>query len=466
MRKVFHLVFLYVLIVSGCTWAPEFQRPATPVPDSWPKGEAYRISPIEDAKFPPEIKWQDFFADDKLRTVISEALKNNRDLRLAVLNVERVRALYGIQRAELLPSVNAAGTMVKERVPADLSTTRRVTTQEKYTVNLGISAWEIDFSGRLRSLKDRMLEEYLATEQASRGVRAILIASVANAYFALAADRESLRIATLTLRTQQEMFDLMKQRYEVGLISELDLKRAQTQLEVAKGDVARFTQLVAQSENALFQLVGSTLPPDLLPEGLEQVQPPQDVAPGIPSEVLLRRPDILEAEHRLKAANANIGAARAAFFPRITLTASVGTASTELSNLFKSGQGTWNFIPQIVMPIFDARTWAAYDVAKAEREMALTTYEKVIQEAFREVADALAVRGTVTRQLEAQKAMVEALSRVYTLSNTRYMKGIDSYLSVLDAQRSLYEARKGLVNLRLLSYTNLVTLYKVLGGGS
>ncbi|MCX7816391.1 MAG: efflux transporter outer membrane subunit [Syntrophales bacterium] len=464
MRRIV-LFFVFVFIIYGCTFAPEFQRPATPVPDSWPKGEAYSI-PVEGAKIPTEIKWQDFFADGKLCAVISEALKNNRDLKLAVLNVERVRALYGIQRAELLPSINAAGTMAKERVPADLSSTRRVTTQEKYSVNLGISAWEIDFSGRLRSLKDRMLEEYLATEQASRGVRAMLIASVANAYFSLAADRENLRIATSTLKTQQEMFELMKKRYEVGLISEIDLKRAQSQLEAARGDVARFTQLVAQSENALFQLVGSTLPPELLPDGLDHVKPPQDVTPGIPSEVLLKRPDILEAEHRLKAANANIGAARAAFFPRIALTASVGTASAELSNLFKSGQGTWNFMPQIVMPIFDARTWAAYDAAKAEREMALTKYEKVIQEAFREVADALAIRGTVTKQLEAQQSLVEALNQTYILATTRYMRGLDSYLSVLDAQRSLNDAKKGLVNLRLVSYTNLVTLYKVLGGGS
>jgi multidrug efflux system outer membrane protein len=257
---------------------------------------------------------------------------------------------------------------------------------------------------------------------------------------------------------------LIRKRQDVGLASELDLRRAQSQVDTARVDVARYTQLVAQDENALNLLVGSPMPQELLPADLVSVSPPKEVSPGLSSEVLLRRPDVLAAEHQLKAANANIGAARAAFFPRISLTTAIGTASADLSGLFKFGQGTWLFAPQIIMPIFDARTWSAYDVTKVEREISVAQYEKVIQTAFREVADALAVRGTVNQQIAAQQSLVDAVAETYRLSNARYTKGIDSYLSVLDAQRSLYGAQQGLIVLRLARLVNTVALYKVLGG--
>ena len=316
-------------------------------------------------------------------------------------------------------------------------------TAEQYSVNLGISSWEIDFFGRIRSLKDRALEEYLATDQARRSAQILLVSSVANAYLALAADRENLKLAASTLETQEASYKLIRKRYDVGLASELDLRRAQSQVDTARGDVARYTQLAAQDENALNLLVGSPVPPALLPAELGSVSPPKEISPGLSSEVLLRRPDVLAAEHRLKAANANIGAARAAFFPRISLTTAIGTASADLSGLFKSGSGTWSFAPQIVMPIFDARTWSAYDVTKVEKEISVAQYEKAIQTAFREVADALAVRGTVNQQIAAQQSLVDAVAETYRLSNARYTKGIDSYLGVLDAQRSLYARATG-----------------------
>ncbi|PKN60575.1 MAG: multidrug transporter [Deltaproteobacteria bacterium HGW-Deltaproteobacteria-11] len=463
-----YLLFLLIGIafgLSGCTLAPKYTRPAAPVPADWPKGAAYQeAKPATGAPTAPELKWQEVFPDEKLQQIITTALKNNRDLRLAALNVERARALYGIQRAELLPAVNAVGAMSRQRVPADLSSTGKAMTVEQYGVNLGISSWEIDFFGRIRSLKDRALEEYLATDQARRGAQILLVSAVANTYLTFAADRENLKLALSTLESQEAAYQLIRKRHDVGLVSELDLRRAQSQVDVARGDVARFMQLAAQDENALNLLVGSPMPPTLLPSDLGSVNPPKEISPGLSSEMLLHRPDVLAAEHRLKGANANIGAARAAFFPRISLTTIIGTASAELSGLFKSGSDVWSFAPQIVLPIFDARMWSAYDATKIEREIAVAQYEKAIQTAFREVADALAMQGTVSRQIAAQQSLVNAFAETYRLSNARYTKGIDSYLSVLDAQRSIYAAQQGLIALHLARLVNRVTFYKVLGG--
>ncbi|MDX9822805.1 MAG: efflux transporter outer membrane subunit [Syntrophales bacterium] len=455
-----------VTLLGGCTLAPKYSRPASPVPADWSTGAVYQeTKTAASASTAAELPWREFFTDERLQKVIGIALGNNRDLRLAALNVERARALYGVQRAELLPTVNAAGIMSKERVPADLSSTGSARTAEQYSVNLGISSWELDFFGRIRSLKDRALEEYLATDQARFCAQILLISAVGNTYLTLAADREALKLVTSTLQTQEDSYRLIRKRYDVGLASELDLRRAQSQVDAARGDVARYTQLAAQDENALNLLVGSPIPTELLPAELVSVSPPREVSAGLSSELLLRRPDVLAAEHQLKAANANIGAARAAFFPRISLTTTIGTASADLSGLFKSGSGTWSFAPQIAVPIFDARTWSAYDVTKVEREISVAQYEKAIQTAFREVADALAVRDTVNRQIEAQQSLVDAVSETYRLSNARYTRGIDSYLSVLDAQRSLYSAQQGLIVLHLSRLANRVTLYNVLGGG-
>jgi multidrug efflux system outer membrane protein len=451
------------LFVGGCTLTPEYTRPAAPIPVAWPTGGAYSTQlPTDSSQL---LEWQEFFTDPKLQQVIGLALTNNRDLRLAALNVERARAYYGIQRAELLPAVDATGSGSKARVPADLSSTGRRQTIERYDANLGVASWEIDFFGRIRSLKDRALQEYLATEQARRSAQILLVSSVANTYLTLAADRESLSLAETTLTTQRSAYDLIKFRFDLGMVTELDVHRAQTQVDVARGDVARFTQLVAQDENALNLLAGSPVPGGLLPAKLANVTPPTEISAGLSSEVLLHRPDVLQTENLLKAANADIGAARAAFFPRISLTAAIGMASSDLSRLFKSGSGAWSYAPQIVMPIFDARTWSAHRAAEVQREIAVTQYEKAIQTAFREVASALAVRGTVGEQVAAQQSLVQAVADTYRLSNSRYDKGIDSYLSVLDAQRSLYAAQQGLVSLRLAKLANDVQLYAVLGGG-
>lgn len=466
-RQLFFLLVGIVLFLGGCSLAPKYTQPQAPIPAEWPQGAAYKDKrAMPGAPTAPELSRQDFFADEQLQKIIETALSNNRDLRLAALNVERTRALYGIQRAELFPRVNAVGSGSKQRVPADLSTTGESMTMEQYGVNLGISSWEIDFFGRIRSLKDRALHEYLSTEQARRSAQIALVAEVARVYLTLAADRGNLKLVRSTLETQQAFYGLIQRRYEIGLATELDLRRAQTRVDAARRDDARFTQLAAQDQNALNLLAGSPVPEDLLPADLSSVTPPKEISPGLSSEALLNRPDIVAAEHRLKGAYALIGAARAAFFPRISLTTSVGTASDELSGLFKSGSGAWNFAPQIVLPIFDARTWAALRVTKADREIILTQYEKTIQTAFREVADALAVQGTINQQVSAQQSLVNAVAETYRLSNKRYTNGIDSYLGVLDAQRSLYAAQQVLIALHLVRFANQVRLYAVLGGGS
>lgn len=468
-RCVFFLLLGMTLVLAGCSLAPEYTRPEAPVPADWPTGAAYQETGAMPATPPAtEISWHEFFADERLQQIIDAALNNNRDLRIAALNAERARALYGIQRAELFPTLNAVGSGSKQRVPADLSGVDKKITAEQYSVDLGILSWEIDFFGRIRSLKDRALEQYLATEEARRSAQILIVSGVVNAYLALAADREALKLAETTLETQKRAYDLIKRRADVGLSSELALHQAQTQVDTARRNIAVYKQLAAQDENALNLLVGSPspVPRELLPADLDSVHPPKEISPGLSSEVLLLRPDILAAEHQLKAANAYIGAARAAFFPRISLTAAVGTASAELSGLFNSGQGTWGFAPQIVMPIFDARLWSAYDATKVEREIALAQYERAIQTAFREVADALAVRGTADEQVSAQQSLVDALSKTYRLSDARYTKGIDSYLGVLDAQRSLFAAQQVLIALRLGKLVNQVRLYAVLGGGS
>ena len=461
------IIYGFVIFLGGCTLAPEYTRPEAPVPAAWPIGPADKDISIKPGEVPAaDIAWRNFFIDERLQKVIDLALANNRDLRLAALNIERTRAFYRIQRAELLPSVNAGATFSKERVPGILSGSGHQATNELYNVNLGISSWELDLFGRIRSLQDAALQEYLATEQARLASQISIVAEVANTYLTLAADRELLKLAQDTLKTQEATYNLIRRRYEVGASSELDLLQAQTLVDAARVDIYRYNAIVAVDENALRLLVGSTVQDGLLPTELNTVAMRKDISSGLPAEVLLRRPDIRQAENLLIGAHANIGAARAAFFPRITLTTSIGTTSDQLSGLFSSGSDTWSFIPRIVMPIFDARTRPAYDVAKVDREIILNQYEKAIQVAFREVADALAQRVTLGDQMAAQQSLVKAAAESYRLSDLRYKNGIDSYLSVLDAQRSLYGAQQGLISVRLSSLTNLVTLYKALGGGA
>lgn len=456
----------FILLLGGCSLAPRYTRPPAPIPAHWPQGAAYSSKAVPARTHDVHrLAWQTFFTDPKLQAVIETALENNRDLRLAALNVERVRGMYGIQRAELYPVVDFSGSAGKQGRSRDLIAPSDSRIVEQYDVNLGIAAWEIDFFGRLRSLKDQALEEYLATDQARSSAQIALMAEVARRYFTLGADRENLLLAGATLENQQRSFDLIQKSYNAGLATEIDLRRARSQVDAAKRDVPRFTQLVAQDINALALLTGTRVPEKLFPADLDGIDALEPLSPGLSSEVLLNRPDIVAAEHRLKGADAFIGAARAALFPRISLTGAFGTASDDLSGLFKSGTGTWNFTPQITAPIFDARAWAALEVSKTDRRIILTRYERAIQTAFREVADALAVQGTIDDQLAAQKSLVDSVAATYHLSVKRYNMGLDSYLGVLDAQRSLYAQQQVLISLRLTRLAGQVTLYAVLGGG-
>lgn len=463
------LVVLSVCLAGCSTMAPKYVQPATPVPTVWPNGPAYKTEAAEPGQqTAAETPWRLFFADGQLRTLIELALKNNRDLRVAILNIERFQAQYQIQRADLLPKVDASAAASFQRIPERLSGTGRAETVDQYSVGLGLISYELDLFGRVRSLKDQALEQYLATEQARRSVQISLVSQVADGYLTLAADRERLKLARETLASQQESGQLIQRRYEAGVSSLLDTTQAQTSADAARVDIARFTTLVAQDENALSLLVGSPLPAELLPTTLtETLSAVKDLPPGLPSAVLLRRPDILQAEGQLKGANANIGAARAAFFPRVTLVSSVGFGSDELGGLFKAGSLAWSFAPRISLPIFDGGSnKAGLKVAEVDRDIALAQYEKAIQSAFREVADALAQRGTIEEQLTAQQSLTDATAGSHRLSQARYDKGIDSYLTVLDSQRSLYGAQQNLIGVRLARLANLVILYKVLGGGS
>jgi len=470
MKRTNLTIVALVLSLAGCaTMAPKYEQPAAPVPAAWPNGQSYKAESAKLEQKPlADLPWQDFYVDGQLRKLITLALDNNRDLKVATLNIERFQALYQIRRADLLPKVDANATATYQRIAENFSSTKLPQTLHQYNVGLGVSSYELDLFGRVQSLKGQALEQYLATEQAQRSVQISLVSQVATGWLALAADRERLQLARETLANQQDSYKLTKSRHEAGISSALDLNQAQTIVDAARVDIARYTTLVAQDENALDLVVGSKVPADLLPQALsESLTSLRDITPGLPSDVLLTRPDILQAEGELKGANANIGAARAAFFPRITLVSAVGFGSDDLANLFKSGAFVWKFAPQVSLPIFDGGTNKAnLKVAEVDRDIAVARYEKAIQTAFREVADALAQRGTIDEQLAAQQSLNDATAESLRLSRARYEKGVDSYLTVLDSQRSLYSAQQNLIGVRLSRLANLVTLYKVLGGGS
>lgn len=468
MNRAPALATLSLLAFCGCaTMAPDYERPALPVPGAWPSGEAYlSAGSTEGAASAPGLPWGDYFANESLRKVIALALSNNRDLKVAALAVERSQALYGISRADLFPQVDATGGGIAARTPGTLTNNGQPVTFRQYDVGLAVAGYELDLFGRVRSLKDRALAAYLATDQARRSVQVGLVSEVAGRWFALAADRERLGLARETLAVQEKSYELTKRRFEGGVSSELDLRQAQTSVDAARVDIARYTALAAQDRNALDLLAGAPVPEDLLPAELDAVTAMKELSAGLPSEVLMRRPDIVEAEESLKSANANIGAARAAFFPRITLTTSFGLASDELGDLFRGAARTWSFAPRISVPIFDGgANRANLKVARADRDIAVARYEKAVQAAFRDVADALAQRGTLGDQLSAQQSLVDAATVTRKLSDARYEKGVDSYLSVLDAQRTLYAARQNLITVRLALLANRVTLYRALGGG-
>jgi multidrug efflux system outer membrane protein len=470
-------------LLAGCTTlAPTYRRPEADLPGAWPTvaGASAAASPATTAASAPaaaasaalaaDIDWQVFFTDPALRRVIDAALRHNQDLRVAVLAVEKAQQQYGVQRAELFPTVNASAGQTVQRVPETTSTTGRAAISREYTATLGFAAYELDLFGRVRSLRDQALEQYLATDEAQRSTRISLIAQVATAYLTLQADQARLALARQTLQSQQSSYNLTRRSHELGVSSELDLSQAQTSVESARVDVARYTTTVEQDRNALVLLIGNQASATLLP-----AEPPAQMGAavtlaalpmGVPSDVLLARPDVLQAERTLRAANANIGAARAAFFPSITLTARGGSASTALSDLFTGASRTWSFAPQITLPIFTAgANQANLKIAEIERDTAVAQYQKAVQTAFSEVANALAQRATLGEQLAAQQALTQAADRAYTLSDARYRKGVDDYLTALDAQRTLYAAQQNLITTQLSQQTNLVTLYKVLGGG-
>ena len=449
--------------LTGCAnLAPDFLRPAAPVPAEWPASAAA----TSQGKLLAEIGWQEFFTDARLKQLVELALHNNRDLRVAALNIEKARAQYQISDAARYPAVNATGASAAQRLSDSQSSNGQSMITRQVTLGVGFSGFELDFFGRVANLKDQALEQYLATGEARRSAQISLVAEVANTWLNLAADQEHLQLARDTLASQQSSLALTQRSFDAGVSTALDLNQARMSVETARVDLARYTAAVAQDRNALNLVLGSTAPAELLPERLTDVAALNEIPAGVPSETLLQRPDIVQAERLLRAANANIGAARAAFYPRIVLTAAGGVASNHLSSLFDSGTGTWSFMPQIVLPIFNAGSnQANLDAAKADKEIRIAQYEKAIQSAFREASDALAVRATIGDQLQAQQALVAAAAESYRLSELRFNKGADSFFPVLDSQRSHYSAQQSLISVNLARQGNVVTLYKVFGGG-
>ncbi len=452
------------LVLTGCAGLePSYHRPAPPVPTPWPTGPAYPTttdSPVAD--------WRQVFPDPKLRAVIAQALAKSRDLRVAIAQIQASRAEYHVQRAELLPTIDASFGRDRSRsytgLPASLG--GAYSTSTTYSANIGTASYEVDLFGRLRSLTKSSLETYLATDEARRTIQISLVAEVATDYITFAADRSLLEVSKTTVASAQANLDLARRRLTSGVASQLDVSNAETILDQAQDDVARYTTQLAQDKNALDLVVGATVAAENLPSGMDDPAirlgaPPE----ALTSEVLLQRPDVLEAEHTLRGANASIGAARAAFFPSISLTGSGGSESASLSKLFAGGAGVWSFAPTVTLPIFaGGANRGNLDYAKAEDRIDVAKYEKAIQTAFREVSDALAQRGTITERLRAQNAQVAAAAQSLRLAEALYKRGSDSYLDVLTAERTLYSAQQSLIAVQLIEGTNVVTLYKVLGG--
>jgi multidrug efflux system outer membrane protein len=460
------------LLLSGCSLVPDIVRPTSPVPAAWPEGPAYRRPPVAapanaDRIVPADaIGWREVLRDPQLQRVVELALANNRDLRTAALNVAQAEAQYRIQRGELLPQVGATGALSAQRTPASLSATGRAITSRSWSSGIGFTAYEVDLFGRVRSLSQQAFEQYLGYEETQRASQISLIAQVANAWLTLLGDRDLLALTEQTLANQQEALRLTQAGYDGGNATALVLRQAQTSVETARASLAQYTRQQAQDLNALNLLVGANLPPELLPTAPLGGALVAEVPAGMASSILVRRPDVLAAEHNLLAANANVGAARAAFFPSITLTGNAGSASASFSRLFSGGTASWSFAPQINVPIFSAGVLrGSLDVAKVQTQLQVAAYELAIQTAFREVADVLAARGTYDTQIAAQTALAEAYADAYRLSLLRFRSGLDTYQAPLDSQRQLFTAQQELISLRVQRLQTLVTLYKALGGG-
>lgn len=498
--------------LAGCAnLSPPLVIPTAPVAAQWPalaagtagdarSDTATATAPANAATSIPatELDWRSFVTDARLRGSIERALENNRDLRVASLNIERARALYRVERSALFPEISAGASGSRQRSQGSFNGNNNAnpntgtsnanaagSINTQYRVDVGLAAYELDLFGRVRNLSEVALQNFFAVEENRQSTQISLVAEVATAWLTLAADNERLQLARDTLSSQQASYELTRRTKELGGTSGLALAQAQTTVDAARVDVARFSSLVVQDRNALELLVGAPLPDDLLPAPatsrtlavnaqnpapVEPAPPPAsllvDVPAGLPADVLQQRPDVRAAERLLRAANANIGAARAALFPSISLTASAGTQSRSLGDLFSSGSGVWSFSPQINLPIFDGgRRRADVQVTQAQQAIEVANYEKTLQIAFREVADALAARGTLAEQLAAQQSLTDATTRAFALSTALFKNGASSYLDVLDAQRAMYVAMQNLISLRLIEQGNRVALYRVLGGG-
>ncbi|WP_233831928.1 efflux transporter outer membrane subunit [Paraburkholderia sp. ZP32-5] len=474
MQKHSLIAVAVALLAAGCTLAPHYERPAEPTTATFPSGGVYDQQPggapgarSANGQNAVDIGWREFFVDPRLQELIGIALKNNRDLRVSVLNMQASAAQYRIVRAGLFPTLDAAASGSRQRTPADLRISPlSPAISSTYSVGLNAS-WEIDFFGRVQSLKDQALATYLGTAQARKAAEISLVSQVANQYMTVLELDDLLKVTQNTLKTAQESYRITKLQFDNGTGSELDLRQAETVVETASADMQTQSRLRAQAVNALVLLIGESLPADL-PNGLplNDQNLLTDIPAGLPADLLTRRPDIMEAEENLLAANANIGAARAAFFPKVTLTGSAGTLSPTLGGLFKPGSAAWSFAPSITLPIFEGgQNIANLNLANIEKNVQIATYEKAIQTAFREVADGLAARGTYDEQIAALERDVAAEQRRLDLSTLRYTNGVDSYLSVLTAQTALYVAQQALVTARMERLQNLVTLYQSLGGG-
>ncbi|PAX06722.1 efflux transporter outer membrane subunit [Sphingomonas lenta] len=478
-------------LLAGCNLAPKYVQPAGAVPTSLPSGGVYPPARTEGVDV-SRIGYREFFTDQRLQRAIAQGLENNRDLRLAAANVLQARERYRVERADRVPTTAISGSATYTNNPfgafgaqgsaAGAGTGAGGGTSagagagagaagssnlEFYSANIGFSAFEIDLFGRVRNLTEAALQQYFATEEAQRATRISLIGEIANAWLTLAADQDQLRLSRETLRTFEQTRNLTAAQFRIGVASELEARQADTNYQAARNDIAVLETRIARDRNALDLLVGAPVPAELLPGGLgEGFATIGNLPAGLSSAVLLRRPDVLQAERQLIAENANIGAARAAMFPTISLTATVGTISTALSGLFGGGSFTYQAAPGVSLPLFDAgRRRANVRLAEAQRLAAVATYERTIQTAFREVADALAQRGTIDDQLAAQTARAESASVAARLSDARYRVGVSSFLETLDAQRTAYAAQQQLVNTRLARTSNLVELYRTLGGG-
>jgi outer membrane protein, multidrug efflux system len=471
-------VFLAAAALSACTLMPHYERPPSPVPDGWPADAPVAQNDNRAA----QIGWQDFFTDPRLARLIEIALENNRNLRIAVLNVAASQAQFRVQRGVLFPTISASGSEIVEKLPTNgalslgslgggsaplLPTGARSSTFRYFSGGIGFTNYELDLFGRERSLTTEAFEQYLSQSESRRSTQISLVSEVAAEYFTVLADRALVKLTADTLQSDTESYRITQAMFDRDTTTLLALRQAESEVDAARANLGQYQRQLAQDTHALVLVLGEEIPSDLpLGKDIEHEGLLEAVPAGLPSDLLTHRPDILSAEHALRAANANIGAARAAFFPSIQLTGSGGTASTKLSSLFSHGTGTWTFAPTLTLPLFTGgQNRANLDLAHIEKNIAVATYEQTIQTAFREVSDALSGRSTYLEQIEAQRALVAADADAYRLAEMRFRAGVDNYLNSLDAERSLYAAQQSLVALRQAQLTNEVTLYKALGGG-